>query len=475
MGAGLMLLAGHAIWSDAWWAPFASMASIVLLFLVSHATLLDPRPRARWLRRSLLLLTLYFILDFSLNLNYTFESDLRDTVFGPLVWNTVLKALDIGLVYDLEDKPPPRWCVPDWRRCDPKRTSRSNLDGNQSRKLGKRPEWARQMPYYVPAYWALLDLPVTLLDRAIWTVDVTFLRRAGTSWLFPEEMRAMEWSKKTLEKAGQRKESENDRQAFGYSPATWKYAVLDTFMFLWAMVYLSFSHFPGSSYADFFVLPFWTRIRITSAVGIVIALPSTLGEKIILPLLQAWPLQLPPTALIPTFQDVGRSESLTDLWARRWHAMSKRDFVRVAKLLPFGRSQMATTLKVFFLSGAMHSLFFTHFKVRKMVEQGEQFTLANSISLYFASGPMLFFMLQGILVLLEQVLARIFRNSRIQTSNGMGIVRNIWVWGIMIYSGQWLSAELVRWNLLHHDQILAMRKSALVRDFGGFVHRHLGL
>lgn len=380
-------LAGDLVWRQAWWAPFATLISVLVLHYISHWTLLDMTWRGRTLRRLLLMVTLYFVADIGLNRNYSLGSALRDTTLGVLTWHTLAKTLDVGLVFDLDGKPAPRWCVPEWKEEGKSedldyalhkdhRKTQVGLAGSMSilswqrwqrNGLTKRPIWARQTNI-IPRHWKLLDPPTQLLDQALWAADVTFLRRPGTSTLFAEEMRSLDWSKKKLEAAGEAQykarmtgvhvpQLSAELQPFGYAETKWPYAFLDTSLVAWAFYTISRAHVPGETYSDFLALPLLRKMALTMCVGTMVAMPSSLPEMILIPLVQSSPFHMPATAIVPMFRDVGRSQSLSELWSWRWHAMSKRDFIRLARLMPF-HNRAFTMLKVFFCSGVMHCEYF---------------------------------------------------------------------------------------------------------------------
>ncbi|PWN40792.1 hypothetical protein IE81DRAFT_348951 [Ceraceosorus guamensis] len=466
--------------------------------------------RGRIIRLGLMLVTLYFVIDWAFNRQYTFGSTIRDTAFGAVAWHLFAKTLDVGLVYDLEGKPPPRWCVPVWQRVEDGRANEASVAERKGKRtqhhvahasaakpsfwqrtpLPGRPAWARQQKL-IPQQWRLLDLPTSAADRALWALDVMFMRRLGTSWLFIEEMRALEWSKSKLEHAGAvQSEARRTGQAlprykaelqpFGYSEGSWWYAILDASLFGWAIVYVSQSHVPVKSRWDFYHLPFAQQAALTLCVGVIIGMPAALPEMIFIPLTQIWPLNLPATAIIPTFRDVGRSRSLSELWGFRWHTISKRDFVRLARLLPIGgsRNKAALLVKVFFWSGLFHSILLT--RVTPPPSLSDAWSIYR---IFFLPGPMLFFLSQAFLILFEQsVSAPLLRllgaypaSKEIPPWKGalIQVGMNLWTWTAMLATGRWLAAEVVGWNLFDRQQILTMRPAAQLRDYADFFKRNL--
>lgn len=373
----MLALAGEVLWNDAWQSPFLTFASLQVVFFVSHLTLLDRPKRGAATRLALLAPSLYLLADLVFNASYTFASPMRDLAIGVVGWHLTAKALDIGIVYGLEGKGGPRWCVPDWE----KEAIEHGIDGAGKVANGKgghapspfwkrtplprRPRWAVESNH-LPSHWKLLPLPIRAIDCCIWALDVMFLRRPGTSLLFSSEMRALEWSKKRLETSGRARRETQERTSttsrlvnpsvtpFGYTETPLVDVCLELILVVWAVRYISgldITPRPGGVSA----LPILQQLLISLSIGVVITFPADAPEAILIPLSQRWPLQLPCTAVIPYFRGVARSKSLTDLWGTRWHAFSKRDFVRLSLLIPIApRLRALNVLKAFFWSAAFH-------------------------------------------------------------------------------------------------------------------------
>lgn len=381
----MSLLAQHTVWRDSSYAPFATVLVILVLLIVSHWTLTwDVSARGRWCRRVLLVTTIYFIVDFTFNPQYTLGNPIRDLSFGSFGWHFLARALDVGLVFDVEERQCPRWIIPDWDReeldrgirniegestsssCDGSDDMNNNCSAVDKTVFRSRPQWAQERKI-IPRYWSVMPFPRQPLEKLLWSLDVLLSRRTGTCVIFPKQMRALEWDKKKLEKAGnvQYEQSNQgghpiwlqaDVQPFGYVEQTPIHLLSDIALVCWAYQYMNSIDLPGHSTSEFYQrLPFSTQICLTLCTGTFIALVSGPIEAVFFPLLVGW-LHLPPTLLPPSFRDVARSQSLSELWSWRWHAYVRRDFLRLGNLVTLGaqENRIFAVLKVFFLSGVMH-------------------------------------------------------------------------------------------------------------------------
>lgn len=371
--------AGDVLWSNSIHAPIFSIILSLLLLLVSHLCLLDTSFRGAIFRLALCFPTLFFIIDILCNPQYSLGSFVRDTSWGVLSWHLVAKAIDVGVVYTLQGKPPPRWCVPDWAKEIKEKQNGGHhvghLDGIQSKKtdekalhvwqrsiLETRPEWAVETNH-LPQYWKLLALPDHPMDCLLWAIDVITLRRHGTSFLFPNEMRALEWSQSRLQVAGKahqkysviqlKKNKDPKVIPLGYSETPYVDAIVQMIIFIWAIDYISRLDISASD--GFYTLSFAKQYAITFCLGALIAFPGDLPEVLLFPVLQRWPFNVPCTTITPTYRNVARSKTVSELWGYRWHAISRRDFVRLGFLFPIGSTIRAlTVLKTFFSSAVLH-------------------------------------------------------------------------------------------------------------------------
>jgi hypothetical protein len=362
--------AGKLLWLGSRMGCLYSFVSILTLLLLSHILLLDQSGRGALLRLGLLIPTLYLVADLACNRRYTLSTPFRDTAWGVFSWHLLAKALDVGIVYTLEGKPPPRWCVPDWsNKDDAGQNGHANgkavgkqLAFWQRTPIPSRPKWAIETDH-LPLQWRLLPLPTRFVDQVIWAIDVFTLRRHGTSYLFVNEMRALEWSQKRLEAAAQahKKESRSSLKKqkhahispFGYTETPLIDAVLQFSAVVLAITYFSKLDVPATT--PFYSLPLTKQLMISSAVGIVITFASDLPEHLAFAILQTWPFNVPCTVITPYFRNVARSKTLTDMWGVRWHLFSRRDFVRLSALIPIAPNNRAlNVLKSFFWSSVFH-------------------------------------------------------------------------------------------------------------------------
>lgn len=379
----------------------------LLLVFLSHWSLVlftgDKQATAgRLTRLSLLPITLYFAADFVFNRSYTFGSVVRDACFPAFGWHLLAKAFDVGIVFDIElqeGKPLPRWCIPDWEKEEQDRhilvgekpmldrgASKRHRDGNgtglkgkattqlrwwqRSIKIPRRPTWAVD-GMIIPRHWKIVSLPVHAADQLLWTVDVMFLRRPGTSALFPNEMRALDWSMKKLQTAG---EAQHQRalagephatpltltkslHPFGYVELSPIFALCDFALVVWAYRYFNGVDLARDSFSNFFAnVPLHQQCALTLCIGTFIAIAQGPVDFVVLPLMLRWPLRVPETAITPEYRDVARSQSLAEMWGWRWHTRSQRDFIRLGRLIPIGapNDRVAAMLKAFFWSGVFH-------------------------------------------------------------------------------------------------------------------------
>lgn len=358
----------------------SAMFSVLLLLFVSHLSLPWQTLGWRFLRAGVLFpITAYLVFDMATNLRYSLGSGLRDLVFGTMAWHLIAKTIDVNLV-TLFDDHAPRWCVPDWEKerslfddvngaATVSRLAKAETEGRPL--LSKRPSWAPRE--YMPVHWRLLNPPSRLFskDRFLWAFDVLTLRRPGTSLLFPEQMRALEWSHKRLESTGrihhhrrqQRPEpdlvplpTKTDllRQVpFGEMAVPLWRAALEACVARYAISKLNAYHFPPPvDRSTFFALPFLEQYVFAACVGSQIAfgasLPDWITVKIFRPL-------VPVTANLSSFQAPASATSLSDLWGNRWHAFSRRDLWRLSSLLfPFGSTKAGNVIGAFFFSGVFH-------------------------------------------------------------------------------------------------------------------------
>jgi len=372
--------AGEFVWLGSPMGCLYSFFGVMSLLLLSHILLLDQTNRGALLRLAVLLPTLYLLADLLFNRRYTLGTPFRDTAWGVFSWHLLAKALDVGLVYTLEGKPPPRWCVPDW--ADKEAAAQNGYTNGKAngKAVGKqlafwqrtpipcRPKWAIASDH-LPLQWRLLPLPTRFIDQVVWAIDVFTLRRHGTSFLYVNEMRALEWSQKRLEVAAQalQKGSRSSLKKlrhphifpFGYTEPPLIDALLQFSAVVLAIRYFSRLDIPSTT--PFYNLPLMTQLITSSAVGIVITLASDLPEHIAFAILQRWPFYIPCTAITPYFRNVARSKTLTDMWGVRWHSFSRRDFVRLNALIPIAPNNRAlNVLKSFFWSAVFHCEYLKH-------------------------------------------------------------------------------------------------------------------
>lgn len=373
--------AGDVLFGSSPWAPIFSATVTTTFLIVSHYSLLAFKSKGRLVRLALLSVTLYFVYDLAYNQQYTFGSLLRDTTWGTIAWNYFAKALDVGLVFDSDDKPPPQWCVPDWDKETKEASGSKNGDASFSKDkisiakqtmwsrtpIPTRPQWAIESNH-LPVHWKLLPLPQRFADKLIWSLDVCFLRRHGTSLLLPNEMRALDWSRKKLEKAGKAHRDTNRLSVikikdpevipFGYSETPYLDGSLQWVAMYLATDYFSKLNLPNTTPGGFYGLPLHQQFLITCSLGVSISLFTDLPERFLFPILQSWPLNLPNTSLVPMFRNVVRSKTLTEMWGCRWHTFARREFVRLGSLFSVGAQLPAlTVLKTFLWSAIFHCEF----------------------------------------------------------------------------------------------------------------------
>ncbi|PWN94222.1 hypothetical protein FA10DRAFT_299525 [Acaromyces ingoldii] len=491
-----------------------TVASILALLIVSHMTLPWQTFEARLLRAGLLFpITAYLIFHMATDPAHTLGNNMRDLCFGTMAWNLIAKTLDVNLV-TLFDDHAPRWCVPDWdkersllaSKSDTITENKEKLETKKGKKvsdsrpwpcfsnstfsLQKRPLWASRD--YVPVHWMLVDPPQRLfsMDRLLWTIDVLVLRRVGTSLIFPEHMRALEWSQRRLESTGRvryhrQPNSRSDLVArptqadlqrevsFGQVPVPLWRAIIEACVARYAVTKLNAYHFPlPVDQGTFYMLSLGEQYLFALCVGSQIAFGASLPDYVSVKALR--PL-VPVTANLTSFSAPASATSLSDLWGNRWHTFSRRDLWRIASLLfPFGSTRVGNVVGAFFFSGVFHSLLFLRALQPNPFWSGSIWTdVQKWLPVFFQPGIVAFFTAHGLICVAE----RLILDSRHPTLVGLrdayerhlpawlrqalGI---LYTWTMLLYTARWAAADAIQTGVLTRENTHSLTMGAMWAD-----------
>lgn len=306
--------------------------------------------------------------------SYTCGNPLRDMLLPTLTWSIMCKTVEICIVYSVGGPRPIRPFLP------------STSIPVKEMRTGD----------YAHYEWKVVDFPRLLSwDRFVYGLDVLFLRRPGTSLIFPKQGRALEWSKRGLDEWSRylkvnkcqpheipahspvRRFGQPEmplwtamlQVAFVWASFKWLYAiatpsseVISVMGFyvpvdsassrnFWhailpstiASKHLVLLGVPASA----FELPLPTRYAMVVTVGGAVFLAPGFLESLTL---LVWKPN-PATSFLSSFERPLTSPGLARFWARSWHATSQRDYLTMASVMPFSRQPALQLLYVFLWSG----------------------------------------------------------------------------------------------------------------------------
>lgn len=420
-------------------------------------------------------------LPLTFNHTFTLGNPLRDLAMPTLTWALTSKAIEICFVYSSGGPRPIKPFLPKSDR--PVATMRKEEYAEY--------EW-REVEY--PKLWSWA--------RLAYALDVLWLKRVGTSLLLPSQGRGLEWSKKGLNDWAQHLKTNKCKpedvpvhgpvRRFGqaemplwastlqlvaihlafkwlYALATPSYELLDvaglyvpisspTSRRFWYSILPSSLHKPFTMLQtpmSAFDLPLITRLGMTLCLGGAVCLGPAELESI--PLLFYRPE--PVTSFTSAFERPITSPGLARLWARSWHAMSQRDYLCFATVMPFSHNQVMQTFYVFFWSGVQHSWMFA----RMRTPPHARVNLENIVRAAIDPGMMGFFLCQGAGILVEKGVLDALPTEWKKHRRTIGIMRRTWMYTVLAVPG-WLFLDSL------------LEKGVMTKDvLDGFGFKALGL
>lgn len=308
------------------------------------------------------------------NRTYTLGNPMRDLALPTITWTVMCKSVEICLNYSNGGPRPIRPFLP--------QTS--------------KPVTQMEAVKYAEYEWKEVDHPALFSwARAVYALDVLFLRRPGTSPILAKQGRALDWSKRGLNEWSrclkinkcqpQDIPAHSPVRRFGQPELPLWAGSLQALCMWISLKWLYALAAPASEVIDFiglylpvgsattrdiwhtllpsyftrrhlallgvptsaFELPLPTRIAMVLSVGGAIFLAPGFAEGL---LLKVW-RPTPATSFLSSFERPVTSPGLARLWARSWHATSQRDYLNVAFVMPFASNQVLQLLYVFFWSG----------------------------------------------------------------------------------------------------------------------------
>ncbi|SNX82512.1 uncharacterized protein MEPE_01218 [Melanopsichium pennsylvanicum] len=386
--------------------------------------------------------------------NLTLGNPLRDISLPTITWTMICKTVEVCIVYS---KGGPRWIRP-------------FLPKSQN------PVTKMEESEYAVYEWKEVAFPEFLSwDRFIYSLDVLFLRRVGTSPILPGQGRALEWSKRGLNewsrylrvnKCGPKDiPAHSPVRRFGQpemhilagslqflfvclsfkwlyalatpasevlqvlglyipigsiaSPRVW-HAILPTAFTSRHLVLLGI---PSSA----FDLPLLTRLAMTVSMGGSICLTPGLLESITLLFYKP----SPATSFLSSFERPVSSPDLAKLWARSWHSLSQRDYLNMAQVMPFSRHPVMHMLYVFFWSGVQHSWMLARLRTAPSAKINFPTILTGMID----PGMTFFFMSQSIGILAEKAVLDAMPAGWKKHQSLIGLGRRLWMFTVLVVPG----------------------------------------
>lgn len=424
---------------------------------------------------------LVLLLQLSLDLRYTLGNPLRDLGLPTMTWSLVCKAVELCLTYAAGGPKP----------------IRPFLKGSDC------PVRRMSEAAYADYEWREVDFPSTWSwDRVVYSLDVFGLRRAGTSWLLPEEGRSLEWSKDALNEWSHYLKAQTctpDQvpvhgpvRRFGQPEGSLVFSTLQVlfvvigFQWIYALaapsaltvcifgVYIPVTSF-ASKYAwldslpfakdcslsgipnSALALPLATRLGLTLCFGGAVCFAAGLVET--LALAAMGPLR-PATMFLSAFERPLTSPSISRLWARSWHSMSQRDYTNMASLLPGSRHRAVFMIYVFMWSGVQHSWMFS----RLLTPRPSAHSVLSILKGMFDPGMMVFFLSQAAGISLERAVLRSLppgftRQHPVATR----WARKLWMILVLIGPGPFFVDSVLKRELMTKHTMQGFTPSALLR------------
>ncbi|CAH7682125.1 hypothetical protein BY996DRAFT_6736453 [Phakopsora pachyrhizi] len=272
----------------------------------------------------------------------------------------------------------------------------------------------------IPKEWKTLPYPPLISwSRILYAFDIISLSRPGTSHLLRWQLRAFDWSLPAFKKP-------HISSRFGKPECSARVATIHLLVFFASFAYIY--HFvsgltrPIESINQLSIL---NQLLLTISAGSWIAFSFTMLEVIMFQFVLERRIS-PASALTPEFNQPYLAKSIEDFWGNRWHHKYRRHFTRIASLFPYGRTKIGNVLWTFIVSGMMHSYLIARSKPEPSIKN-----LKSYLPIFFDSGNILFFGLQGVGLVIERTL--------IPTS-----LRKFWLWATLILTGRWFIESFLK-------------------------------
>ncbi|POW01386.1 hypothetical protein PSTT_12488, partial [Puccinia striiformis] len=404
-------------------AVFPVLTSFFLLF-ISAVSLPSKNRSATYFRSALLPFQLMLAYDICVNTNYSLGSAFRNTAFTSLGFLLIFRALDFSILNLWDPAPAFHWIVPELP---------SKIETKPASSDERTIRW-RTVPHP----------PLFSFDRMLWAVDNLTLMRPGTPFLFPWKIRALEWSQRALE---------SPETKFGEPEWPLLPAIIQQFVHLGCHLYIR--HLDIKAGQQIWSLPLPVQCALSFALGGVVTFSNALEEAILFPLILRWKL-LPKTALISHSKRSITSAGIGELWAKRWHHVWKRCFVRLARLIPgsshrlvqfacliTNRGKLETTTK------NLHSAMFHCLLLARLYPTPEISQPITFLPLFYEPGIYKFFISQGIGVIIEKV---VLGDPKKDEALPKRFIRVLFLYFVLFGAGRYSANALAIKGLLEKDQ-----------------------
>lgn len=459
-----------ASWEPNFRPALPSISLCVLWVFLLCLTLPSRSPAWRFIRLASFPAIAALSIPITFDRTYTLGNPLRDLAMPTITWTIICKAVEICLVYS---KGGPRQIRPFLPK-----------SGSPVSKMEQSDfalyEW-KEIEYPKLFSWA----------RLIYGLDVLGLRRVGTSPIYPEQGRALEWSKKGLNEWSRylkaNKCQPNDIPAhssvrrLGQPEMPFVGAFLQalfvrlSFQWLYALAAptseminvmglyipagspqsrrLWHSILPSSFTSKRFTLlgvpesafdlPLLTRMGMVLSIGGAVCLMPAMVEGV---MLLFWKPK-PVTSFLSSFERPVTSPGLSRFWARSWHATSQRDYLSMASVMPFSRYEPLQLLYVFFWSGVQHSWMFSRLRTSPTAK----ITLPTILTAMLDPGMITFFLSQGVGTLLEKAALDAMPATWKKQRALVGLARRLWMYTVLAVPGMLFLDSLLRCQLMTKD------------------------
>ncbi|KAI7951369.1 hypothetical protein MJO28_007053 [Puccinia striiformis f. sp. tritici] len=392
-------------------AVFPVLTSFFLLF-ISAVSLPSKNRSATYFRSALLPFQLMLAYDICVNTNYSLGSAFRNTAFTSLGFLLIFRALDFSILNLWDPAPAFHWIVPELP---------SKIETKPASSDERTIRW-RTVPHP----------PLFSFDRMLWAVDNLTLMRPGTPFLFPWKIRALEWSQRALE---------SPETKFGEPEWPLLPAIIQQFVHLGCHLYIR--HLDIKAGQQIWSLPLPVQCALSFALGGVVTFSNALEEAILFPLILRWKL-LPKTALISHSKRSITSAGIGELWAKRWHHVWKRCFVRLARLIPGSSHRLVQVIGVFYMSAMFHCLLLARLYPTPEISQPITF-----LPLFYEPGIYKFFISQGIGVIIEKV---VLGDPKKDEALPKRFIRVLFLYFVLFGAGRYSANALAIKGLLEKDQ-----------------------